>query len=1301
MDPVLSLTARQSLMWIEDQLHPGQPLNNMVTLLALQRPIDVGAFQRAFARLVERHDAMRMTVRHLGERFAAQFHPVGDARGGVGLAFLDLSREAEPKRAYDDWLQARCGKVFQFGEPLYEATLIKLGDAQFVFFMNQHHCVTDGRTCQLLIDDLDRYYREEAHGLEASEQTASEEAERPSFCDHLTARQSYRSSEAAAESEAYWNERFATAPELISFYGQSTDLKRLSTLRHDLRLPMELAERIVAGKRTVPPSIFFIAVLFAFLRRMSGNGDICVGIPQLNRPKEHADTMGLFMDISLNRLQLDEDDSFASLLEKLRAETKSVKPHRGHPVVSRNARYEALLNFRLPAETRFDGAPARLRRLSPLALLDEIPNDAKPSEEWAGRDGLALDVTHDPVAKTFDLAFDFNEGTWPRAEGRERAIGHFLVLLRAFLDEPESQVDAVDLVGEEERAQLAAWSRNEVSLPEADSVLDLFEAQVARAPDATAVESGGEVYSYARLNDLAEKLGKALVREGFGTGATLGVQIERCLELPVALLGIMKSGAAFVPLDPSYPEQRRQVISEEARLDSVLTAERVRDLLADAEGDSEGTGTLTNRGPLAEQLCYAIFTSGSTGRPKGVMIEHRSFVNFIVAMQAVLQLAPSDRFLSVTNISFDIFYLELFVPLCHGACTIFCSAAAAQDGRALAGEIETSGATHMQATPVRWLMLLEAGWQADASLEGRSIKGLVGGELLNQSLADRLAPCLETLWNLYGPTEATIWATATEVAAKRYRAGDVGRPIPNYRVHVLDAWGREAPIGVTGEIHIGGEALARGYMNRPELTEQTFVDCGGLGRLYRTGDLGRWCADGHIEFLGRADYQIKLRGYRIELGEIEATLMRAEGVKRAVVATHGEAESKQLVAYIEPKESATADLSGLDEALFGLVKQSLPDYMMPAKFMMLERFPVTPNGKIDRRALPAPSLNTAGGRRRYHPPETPLQAAVAEVWAETLGLERVGICDSFFDLGGHSLLAMLLVVRMEQATGVAVPLIDLVQHRTIKEICDEYAAGQSGERERGSRCCTAIRASGSLPPFFAVGSHPKYVDVAARVDPSRAFYRLDLYALQSERLEQGLKLLNRIDDFARQLTDIIQSVQPEGPYFIGGGCEGAPTGYAIARELQRRGHEVARLILWITPAPGYGQGAVFGKRPARRFFKHLRSLINRLRLAHLNWPTLKEILRHETIEYNLFKAMDQYDGSQRFAGEIVLVRTGERRGPWDNDRALGWGGFTTGGVQVHDVPGDHDSWLVDHADGFGDLLDACLKTTASGTDVRK
>jgi amino acid adenylation domain-containing protein len=624
---------------------------------------------------------------------------------------------------------------------------------------------------------------------------------------------------------------------------------------------------------------------------------------------------------------------------------------------------------------------------------------------------------------------------------------HFDRLLRAIAANPSCPVDDLPLLGQTDEHQLLEeWKTTSIQHDRTRCVHQLLEASARSTPDATAVIAGSAVVNYRMLEANANRLAHLLGRRGVGRGALVAVCLERTVDIPTALAAVLKAGAAYVPLDPTHPEERLRYILQDAEISCVITT---TSLLSIFDGITVATVLLDEAGALLQQqqtsapavavqpddLAYVIYTSGSTGRPKGVEIEHRNVVSFLEAMRRQPGLAASDRLLAVTTLAFDIAGLEIWLPLSVGASVVIASRTDALDGARLADLIDTHEITVLQATPASWRLLLAAGWRGK-----RDLKALCGGEALPADLAAALVDCAGELWNMYGPTETTIWSTVGRVSDPTETI-TIGRPIANTQTFILEASGQLAPAGVVGELCIGGEGVARGYRNRPELTAEKFVPVklpdGRTVRLYRTGDLARFRGDGALELLGRRDHQVKVRGYRVELGEIEAVLAGWPGVRECVViARTFSASDERLVAYVTLQDGIAFDA---ETARVGLRRQ-LPEYMIPAFFVVLLALPLTPNSKLDRNALPPPSVPVGHAERPTDALATPEQRRVAGLWREVLRVDHVGLNENFFDAGGHSLLLVKLHAGLKQEFAADFPLIELFQRTTIASQADRLSS---------------------------------------------------------------------------------------------------------------------------------------------------------------------------------------------------------------------------------------------------------------------
>jgi amino acid adenylation domain-containing protein len=637
----------------------------------------------------------------------------------------------------------------------------------------------------------------------------------------------------------------------------------------------------------------------------------------------------------------------------------------------------------------------------------------------------------------------------------------------------------------------------------------------------------------------------------------VGICLNRSLEMVVAVLGVLKSGGAYVPIDPTYPADRVAFMLEDAAakafvtersLVSMLPASSAHRVLIDEPFDTPPAPA----GPKASprNLAYVRYTSGSTGLPKGVQIEHRSIVNFIESMRRTPGLVASDVLLSATTLSFDIAELEIHLPLTTGARVVVVPWETAANGQALLDAIEKHGPTVMQATPATWRLMLEAGWSGTPAL-----KILCGGEAMPPDLARQLIPRGAELWNMYGPTETTVWSTCSLLTDPA--DSNIGRPIANTDIYILDAHQRPVPIGATAELLIGGDGVARGYLNRPELTAERFVPHPFTpgARLYRTGDLARYRSNGQIECLGRLDSQVKVRGFRIELGEIEAVLVSHPDVRQAVVAAREDTPGdRRLVAYYTAREGTSPSVTDLREH----VRSRVPAYMLPTAFVRLDSVPLTPNGKVDRKLLPAPNQDHTAVSAKHEPPATPIEEQLASIWARVLNVRKVGRHDNFFELGGNSLLAVKVFAEIEKLFGRKLPLATLFNVPTIAGLAGNVGVVESGTENWPS--LVPIQAKGSKPRFFCVhgagGNVLLYRNLVSHLGGEYPFY-----GLQSRGLDGAAKPLMTITEMAASYVDEVQRFQPHGPYHLGGYCLGGAIAIEMATLLNERGEDVGLVAL--------------------------------------------------------------------------------------------------------------------------------------------
>ena len=718
------------------------------------------------------------------------------------------------------------------------------------------------------------------------------------------------------------------------------------------------------------------------------------------------------------------------------------------------------------------------------------------------------------------------------------------------------------------------WNATACDYPRDACVHELIEQQAVRRSNSVAVTFEDQQLTYAELNRRANQLAHYLRKRGVGPDVLVGLCVERSLDMIVGLLGILKAGGAYVPLDPAYPKDRVAYILEDASAPVLITQQKLlpalpeqkaEKIVLDSQWSSIAAEESSNpaRKAKPENLAYVIYTSGSTGKPKGVQLQHRSVVNFLCSVQKEPGLHEDDIVAAVTTLCFDIAGLEIYLPLITGAQVVVISREEASDGKKLQDRMQTARITTMQATPATWRLLLEAGWSGNNKL-----KILCGGEAFPRELADKLIPRCGSLWNMYGPTETTIWSAVYQVTTGGEGTVPIGRPMANTQFYIVDEKMQPVPVGQEGQLLIGGDGLARGYQNRPELTAEKFIpDVFSRkpgARLYQTGDLARYMPDGNIAFLGRIDHQVKIRGYRIELGEIESVLATHPSVHHCVVVAREDTPGdKRLVAYMVPAR----DQRPVSRMLREFLSAKLPDYMVPSGFVVLDAMPLTPNGKVDRKALPLPTRENSAIEREFVAPRNPLEKQLVGIWEGILGIAPIGVTDNIFDLGVNSLIAAQLFAKIEKTIGSKLPPAPLFQAPTVESLARLLTDHGSAASRWTS--LVAIKTEGSKTPLFCVhggaGTVLLFNSLARRLAAGRPIYGLQSQGLYGRDLPH-----TSIEEMAAHYVKEIRSVQPQGPYLLSGWCFGGIVAFEMAQQLHAMGEQVDLLAMLNAPStPDY------------------------------------------------------------------------------------------------------------------------------------
>jgi len=1014
----LPLSYAQQRLWFLDQLDPDSPMYNIPWAIQLRGLLDKDALQVAVNAIVARHEVLRSRFRN--------------TNGNATLTIEDdLSLDIEWEPVVAENLQARVTELAEqpidLGvAPLMRVHVLQESPDRCVLLVVIHHIIADGISLNNLFAELSAGYRGKQELLPAL----------PVQYVDYAAWQQQQLTTVGEQQLNYWRESLANAPSLLEL---PTDRPRPAKQTFAGRLAGRLMNdatakevRKLAKRSGTTLFMTMLAGFDALLARYSGQTDIVVGTPVTSRSRSELEPLiGMFLNTLPLRADLSTNPSFDELLQQVRTNTLGAYANQDVPFEQlveklqpvRDMSFSPIFQVMFTLQTGSTTLPE---------FADGISTDVFGFNYQSAKFDISVSVT-DLENGAIGLTFEYNTDLFDQST-IERMLLHYENVLSAIVVRHDEPLATLPLLGADEQQQLLHdWNATAAALPAEPTLHQYIEAQMQRAPQALAVVSGDRQLTYRELDELTAALAIKLQALGAGADVPIAVCLERSVDMLVGMLAILRSGSGYVPLDPNYPQDRidymlrdsgAQILVTESALVSRLPIDHVTVVNVDevAVVDSDATLSIQNN---THSLAYQIYTSGSTGLPKGVQIEHQAVLNFLSTMNAKPGMAAGDKLLAVTTLCFDISILELFQPLTVGAAVVIASHEATSDGAALATLLDTHSITVMQATPATWRMLLQSGWQGSNTL-----KVLCGGEALDRELADQLVSRNAELWNMYGPTETTIWSTC-----HRYKPSDavitVGKPIANTLIYVLDNALLPVPAGMPGELYIGGTGVARGYWQRAELNSERFLaNPFAKGRIYRTGDRVRWLADGTLEVLGRTDFQVKLRGFRIELGEIETALASYADVTQAVVTLREDRPGDQrLVAYLIAPDGVTLDPAELRSH----ISVGLPEYMLPAAYVQLERFPLTPNGKIDRKSLPAPDAAQVA-KVEYVAPRNPTEAALCELWHAVLGVDNIGIHDDFFALGGHSLIATQLVSRIRDTLNAELPLRQLFEQPTVAEL---------------------------------------------------------------------------------------------------------------------------------------------------------------------------------------------------------------------------------------------------------------------------
>ncbi|MDC8759689.1 non-ribosomal peptide synthetase [Janthinobacterium fluminis] len=1041
-----ALSYAQTRQWFLWQLDPASTAYHIAGALTLKGALAVDAVEASFAALVARHEALRTVFRANGDGLAEQLILPEVA---FEVAFCDLSGGDAAGRAARVREQARRINETPFDlarGPLLRVGLIRAAADEHVLVVVMHHIVSDGWSMQIIVDEFAALYRARVDG-----QDAALAALPVQYADYAVWQRSWLEAGEKDRQLAYWTAQLGdehTALQLPADHPRRADASYRAAW-HGVDLPAQLVEGLHRRAQAQGATLFMVllAAFQALLKRYSGQEDIRVGVPIANRHRVETEAvLGFFVNTQVLRNRMHGRMSLAQVLTQARDAALGAQEHQDLP-------FEQLVEALQPERSLSSNPLFQVmfnHQRTDYRALERLPGLERQDYELGDKQAqfeLTLDTSEDADGKV-RATFSYAEGLFDAAS-IERMAAHYIAMLQALAERPAQLLGEVELLNDAQQRQLKSWGDNERRYPDAEPVQRLFERQAALHPETQALVFGDVALSYAELNARANRLAHHLIGLGVRPETRVGIAIERSVDMVVGLLGILKAGGAYVPLDPDYPAERLRYMVEDSGIALLLTHSG---LAASVPHPAAGRVLLLDRLDLAgasaanpavpvhgENLAYVIYTSGSTGMPKGAANRHRSLSSCMIWMQETYQLTAADTVLHKAPFGFDVSVWELFWPLTAGVRLALAKPGDQRDPARLVALIQQH-----QVTTVNFVPAMLQAFLAHEGIEASTrLKHIIcGGEAMPAETQKETFERLRHagLHNLYGPTEAAIHVTHWACRNDGRSQVPIGRPISDTRAYVLDCELNLAPAGVAGELYLGGVGLGRGYLKRAGLTAERFVadpfDPRG-GRLYRTGDLVRWNGEGQLEYLGRIDHQIKIRGFRIELGEIEAQLLAQPAVREAVVVAKEGPGGSRLVAYLSEQAGHSADAVALRERLH----QVLPDYMVPSAIVVLERLPLNANGKVDRKALPEPEFANSN---TYEAPQGEREEALAALWSEVLGVERVGRDDNFFELGGHSLLALRLLERM-RGQGRPVQVRTLFQHPRLA------AFAQAVTQERGPR----------------------------------------------------------------------------------------------------------------------------------------------------------------------------------------------------------------------------------------------------------
>ncbi len=1312
----------QMRLWFLENFEPGNRAYNLPFDYHIKGELDESILEKTIDLLIERHESLRTVIQSSGgEPFQKVLEHIP-----FHLKVENLEHLTNEDK---DALTAQYSKenemhIFDLGKgPLFICRLVKISVTESILLINMHHAISDGWSVKILVDEMGLIY------TALKQQKPVPLSQLPiTNTDHSVWQNNWLKSEACKKQLDYWMGELNGVPELLQL---PMDFPRPKNQTYDgdevqFTIDQDITQQLVNFSKKHDGSLFvtLLSIFNTLISRYSSQEEFVIGIPISGRIYEEEESLvGMVINNFPLRITPLDQMTFPEMFEMCMKKF-----------------YQAYENQLLPIDRIVEELKiTRTPNISPLFqvmfnLLDMFDKEISLADSkmevidrrrHISQFDLSLHIYE--TKKTLNCVLEYNTNLFKRSR-IERMAGHFLEMVKSLMIEPEQKLKNIPILTEKEKEViLGEWNATTVEFPREKCIHQLFEDQVLKTPNITAIRDDRKKVTYTELNEKSNKLARYLHDSGAVEGSLVSICMERSTDILVALLAVLKAGCTYIPLDPIYPKDRLALILEDGNPALMITEKKLLESLPQTktknifieefEAYKDYSGENTDFSVTPNTVAYLIYTSGSTGKPKGVQLEHFSVVNFLASMAKQPGITPEDVILAVTTISFDIAGLEMYLPILYGASIFIASQETSMNPDLLIQKIEESKATILQATPVTFRMLNSAEWKG-----AKGLKILCGGEAMPKELAyDLISKCGE-LWNMYGPTETTVWSTVEKVEINENdKIGyiNLGRPIDNTFIYVLNTEFQPVPIGYPGELFIGGDGLARGYFNLPAMTQEKFLpdpfsDIPGA-RMYRTGDLVQQTEEGKLEFLNRVDSQVKIRGFRIELGEIESAISQYSTIKNNVTIVREDTlGDKKLVAYII-KEEEEIDIAELRMFL----KTKIPDYMVPSAFVFIDQFPLTPNGKIDRKVLPSP-VEAPQQAKDYIEPNTETEKKLAAIWSDVLKIKQIGTDEDFFEIGGHSMVAVTLMVKIEKQLGVRLPLAILFDHSNIHDMA-LLIDKKSEQVNWGS--LVPIRSKGTKKPLYLVHGAGLnlllYTTIVAGLDPDQP-----VFGLQAKGLDGVDEPLYTIEEIAAYYNEEILKIDQSGSYALAGFSMGGQLAYEMAKQLVEAGYKVSFLGVFDTVSENVSDRHIpFFKRYRLRIIRFYNQVMwtigtflkkpldQKFGFVLMKWKSLKQKITkddytikpegaslgkqselpkylHKVHRAN-YIALDRYI-LPPYPGKLTLFRAMHQTFYIADPVKYGWAEYVKE-MQILDIPGEHSTIFAPPNDVlFAKELQKCL-----------